>query len=119
MKRSVFLFGFIMILLSVVGLFQVNHRVQNLKKDLVEINRQLTANKEAIHVLNAEWAYLTEPSRIMRFSDRFLKINYAKYAQVKNSDEVGAVYAFYRREYQAPSVTPTLRPILSSMRSFR
>lgn len=50
--------------LIAASLFIVENEVQGLKEDLNEIHRQLRADREAIHVMQAEWAYLTQPARI-------------------------------------------------------
>ena len=46
------------------SLFIVENEVRDLKDNLQEINRQIRADNEAIHVMQAEWAYLTQPQRI-------------------------------------------------------
>lgn len=46
------------------SLFVVENEVQSLREDLAEINRQIHSDKEAMHVMQAEWAYLNQPERI-------------------------------------------------------
>jgi cell division protein FtsL len=122
MKRHVIITGVVLLALVVVALFQVKHNVQNLKRDLAEINKELAANQDSIHVLNAEWAYLNEPARIKRLSDKYLtNMNYSNYAQVKRNDDLKTVYLASKdsdKEVVSPA-TPTLKPILSSVRIHR
>ena len=60
-----------LVLLGVVGfgaiaatLFIVENQVRGLRESLQEIHHQIHADREAIHVMQAEWAYLTQPQRI-------------------------------------------------------
>ena len=62
------------ILISIFGLFQIKYKVQNLRKDLTEIQRQILQEKEEIHVLKAEWTYLNQPDRLKRLADQYLKL---------------------------------------------
>lgn len=55
-----------------IGLFMVKHQVQVLEDELTGLNRQLTADRQAIHVLRAEWSHLNEPTRLKTLADRYL-----------------------------------------------
>ncbi|SDG45028.1 cell division protein FtsL [Roseospirillum parvum] len=55
--------------LAGVGLFLLKYQVQSLEDDLAAAERQAAADRQAIHVLNAEWAYLSDPSRIQRLAE--------------------------------------------------
>ena len=116
MKRPMILLCVIMVALVVAGLFQVKHKVQSLKKDLLEINRQLASNHDEIHVLSAEWAYLNEPMRIKELADEYLNLQYSSVAQLKDNNDVRVAYLTgEKKRYASGSfVSPTLRPTLSS-----
>jgi cell division protein FtsL len=121
MRHPINLFCAMLLALTIVGLFAVKHNVQNLKKDLLEINREMASNQSSIHVLNAEWAYLNEPARIKRLADKYLDMNYSVVAQLKNKDDIKTVYLAAKEPTATPgaTATPTLKPILSSARSYR
>ena len=53
-----------------VGLFQVKYNVQGKERDLREVRRQIEANYNAIHVLDAEWSYLNDPLRLADLTRR-------------------------------------------------
>lgn len=55
-----------------VGLFMVKYRVQDLEDQLVDLNREIARDREAIHVLNAEWSLLNDPGRLKDLSGRYL-----------------------------------------------
>ncbi len=117
MRRKSSIILVILIGFSVFGLFHVKHKVQNLKKELLEINRQLASDRAEIHVLEAEWAYLNEPSRIKKLAEKYLQMEYLKVSQLKNYDQVRLLY-FADNKHDFINITPTLRPILSSARNY-
>ena len=49
-----------------IGLFLMKQRVVEYEKELTKLNAQILANKREIHTLKADWAVLTEPSRLRR-----------------------------------------------------
>jgi hypothetical protein len=53
-----------------IGLFQVKYNVQGKERDLREVRRQIEANYNAIHVLDAEWSYLNDPLRLADLTRR-------------------------------------------------
>lgn len=68
-KRNVCLFLWLFIFIFVVyTLIHISYQVQTLTKKLETINSKISAEKDSIHTLNAEWAYLTNPKRIERLS---------------------------------------------------
>jgi len=71
-SRLLFLL-FVIAAAGVAGLlFQVKYEVQDLERELTQINRQILADQEAVHVLQAEWSYLNQPARIAELSRRHL-----------------------------------------------
>ncbi len=106
------LLGIALLALSVFALFQVKYKVQNLRRDLAEIERQISADKKSIHVLGAEWAYLNRPERLKQLADQYLDLRYVSVAQVKEGEAVMVAGSERQRNML---VEPTPRPILSSM----
>ncbi len=58
-------------LLSMVGgallavfVFALKYEVQNLEHEFVQLNRSIDSERQAIHVLTAEWSHLNEPRRL-------------------------------------------------------
>jgi len=54
-----------------VGLYQVELGVLAKEAELRQINRQIEANREATHVLEAEWSYLNDPTRLADLARRY------------------------------------------------
>lgn len=87
--------------LIVVGLFHVKHQVQTLEDEIGRVNRQIAGEREAIHVLKAEWGYINQPQRLESLSSRHLELQPLKPNQIVNLD------AFSRDALDAPAVAST------------
>jgi len=71
MRRSTL----ILVLLTVAvgtGLFLVKYRVQGLEEELQGLNRDIASDRQAIHVLKAEWSHLNDPKRLSKLAGRHL-----------------------------------------------
>ncbi len=66
----------------VAGLFQIKFKVQVLHRELAELKQQLEQEKNSIHVLKAEWAYLNQPERLQRLAERFLDLRELRSDQI-------------------------------------
>jgi hypothetical protein len=54
-----------------VGLYQVELGVLAKQAELKQINHQIDANRDAMHVLDAEWSYLNDPTRLADLTRRY------------------------------------------------
>ena len=64
-----FVINGILFLLAVgsgIGLFLMKDRVVGYEKELASIHRTIIADRREIHALKADWAVLTEPSRLRK-----------------------------------------------------
>jgi hypothetical protein len=68
-------------------LFVVKYQVQDFEGELVEYNRALSDNRQAIHVLKAEWSYLNQPARLRNLAERYLGLAAIEARQVGTADE--------------------------------
>lgn len=55
-----------------LGLYQIKYRIHSLKEDLTGIRNAVRMEQEAIHVLEAEWAYLNRPQRLAQLTTKYL-----------------------------------------------
>lgn len=62
----------------IFALFQVKFKVQELHREAAELKRELQHEKDSIHVLKAEWAYLNQPERLYHLSQKFLDLKEVK-----------------------------------------
>jgi cell division protein FtsL len=58
-----------------VGLvFQIKYEVQELEGKLARTQAEIQRDREAIHVLRADWSYLNRPQRIARLAEKHLEM---------------------------------------------
>jgi hypothetical protein len=74
MVRRSTLFWLIAAILVGCGLYQLKYEVQAKEERLARLNRQIQLEQEAIHVLNAEWAFLNRPDRLAELANRHLEM---------------------------------------------
>ena len=82
MIRVKYILTLLLFCFCVFGLFQVKFKVQNLHREMAELKKQLEHEKNSIHVLKAEWAYLNQPERLQRLSEKFLNLTEVKSDQI-------------------------------------
>lgn len=64
------------------AMFQVKYEVMQQEQTLAGINKQIADDRDQIRVLDAEWSYLTRPSRIEQLASRFLHLSGMNAAQI-------------------------------------
>ena len=67
--------------LAMFVLLSIKYKVHYLRRDISEIERQLMSEKQSLHVLQAEWSYLTNPSRIEKLAAEHLHLGQVTVAQ--------------------------------------
>ena len=78
-------FIIITFIITAIGLFLIKDSVGNLSYQLNEVNRQIIQEKNNIHMLKAETAYLTSPERLRKLNNAYLALSNIKPNQmVKN-----------------------------------
>jgi hypothetical protein len=55
-----------------IGMFHLKYEVQALEKVVTGLHRSLIAERNAIHVLEAEWSLLNDPGRLSDLNRRHL-----------------------------------------------
>jgi len=61
-----------MIIMSSLMLYQTSDKVHALDKQLRSLNTQIESEQKSLHVLKAEWVYLSNPARIETRAKRHL-----------------------------------------------
>ncbi|MBY0512242.1 MAG: hypothetical protein K2P94_19075 [Rhodospirillaceae bacterium] len=85
MRASYFLWGALAIGVG-VSLFLVKYKVQALEDELHARQAQVTRDRGAIRVLQAEWTYLNDPERLRRLSAEHLGFGQATQQNVATID---------------------------------
>jgi cell division protein FtsL len=60
---------------SIVGLFKIKLYVQSLNTELVKIKSEISLAQSDLKVLQAEWSYLNNPTRLARLARKYLRNN--------------------------------------------
>jgi hypothetical protein len=100
-----------------VGLYQVELGVLDKEAELRQIKRQIQADREATHVLEAEWSYLNDPTRLADLARRYTDLAPVTPTQIADYSRLlprrPDVPPFNRGEHEGG--TADLAPLLSSM----
>lgn len=73
------------------GLYMVKYRVQAVQAEIAQVTRQLEEEREGLNVSAAEWAYLTQPGRIQRLSEKYLRMQPAKTGQMAGMEALDSL----------------------------
>jgi cell division protein FtsL len=88
MMKSVTLVWILLAVVVAGTLFRVSCRVEHLQKHLAAVNRQIVQEQENIRVLDAEWAYLNQPSRLEALAHKYLGMAHTTAVQIVTLDQV-------------------------------
>ena len=72
MYRLSTLIWMVVIVAAAFMLYLVKYQVQGVRAQVAETERALEAEKESLHVVAAEWAYLNRPQRLQALSAQYL-----------------------------------------------
>jgi len=56
------------------GVYMVKYVVQDVQRDVTTLQAQLKDERESLHLLNAEWAYLNRPERLHALAEKHLAL---------------------------------------------
>lgn len=90
-----------------MGLYVVKYSVQGLQKDVEKTRVALNEEKESLHLLKAEWAYLNRPDRLQRLATRHLNL---VPLDSKRINDVNVLPAAVRSD-EGPSLDSLYQPI--------
>lgn len=101
--------------ISIFMMFQINHRVSDIKNELQLVHNELRYEKDSLHVLKAEWSYLSHPDRVRDLASKHLGMQSMTVAQIGSLDNEQmqlsqqVVFDQYQNFLAAP-VIPTFKP---------
>ena len=85
MIRNTTLLAILIVAVTGVALFYLKHEVTNLEDELKTLNRSIVAEREAVHVLKAEWSHFNDVGRLKGLSMRYLELQPTEPKQLKES----------------------------------
>ena len=82
---------------TIYTLFNIKNNVMTNRTELSEVKKQIRYENDAIHVLKAELAYLTSPSRLKKLNNKYLKLKDTKVTQmISNPRKEKVVFKSHR-----------------------
>ena len=85
MIRNTTVLAILIVVVTGVALFYLKHEVTNLEDELKTLNRSIVAEREAVHVLKAEWSHFNDVGRLKGLSMRYLELRPTEPKQLKVS----------------------------------
>lgn len=82
------IFWIVMFVCAASALYAVKYRVQEMDSEIASLRAQIQAEKQSIHVLSAEWAFLTRPERVRRLAEKHLDMEPMKAVQMTDVADV-------------------------------
>ncbi|MBQ4875147.1 MAG: hypothetical protein HRK26_03420 [Rickettsiaceae bacterium H1] len=83
LSKKTFTFLYTLLLLAGIGmLFGIKYNVANLQKQLSNIENEIDEIQNTIKIIEAEWSYLTQPARLEKLAEKYLKLEPILYSQV-------------------------------------
>lgn len=132
-RRFKFNLLFILLALFIVGapmalMYTTSYKIADLNKQKLALEAEASDARNAIRVLQAEWAYLAEPARIERLAAAHLKMEKGKTMLLASASDLNGVLAAGREpqtanrqlaaaapaQPAAVSITPAPRVTLAS-----
>lgn len=101
--------SFVLAACASVLLYNTSYKVQSLKTTQRALDADIVAEQNAIRVLQAEWAYLAEPSRIERLAGTHLAMKKIDSAKMGIRIQTASSYA-RGEQVQVAAATKTKTP---------
>ncbi len=114
MKKSTAIAAVLTIAVSIGVVFHIKYCVKELVRDSIALEKQIASDREAIHILDAEWAYLNQPARLKNLATQYLDLSHIVASQIKSEEGISVAENRESARDYSFRTTPTLKPILSS-----
>ena len=76
------------IVIAAFMLYKVKYEVQTLKNQVAETSHRLEQEKQALHVVAAEWAYLNRPERLQKLAMKYLASSDVTVSQIADIEAI-------------------------------
>lgn len=74
-----------------IFLFHIKYEVIQQEASLEQTKRQIIQDRQTIHLLKAEWVHLTDPARLSRLSEQYLKLTPVVPTQLGSIRDLGGI----------------------------
>ena len=85
MNRATYLLFWFSVTLAIsLGLYHTSYRVDHLTHSLQSLNAHIKTEQRNIHILKAEWVFLSNPSRVASAAQKYLTLQPTKTKQISS-----------------------------------
>jgi len=84
MKSAVVCLWFTVTIFMAFGTFVMKNYVEDLEKELAQINSKINEDVKSIHILKAEWSHLNNPERLRNLAAKHIALEPVKAEQIIN-----------------------------------
>ena len=96
------------------GVYVVKYTVEGLERNAVAMRAEVNKEHEALHLLNAEWAYLNRPERLRKLAETHLALQPIDSRQINEIKLLPA--AFDPPAATAEDAQPLFQPVAAGAR---
>lgn len=83
-KTAISILWFLFTLVIGSYYFVLTNDVQNLEKELAQINRDIERDIRDIHILEADWSELNNPERLKELAGKYISLDFIRPEQIIN-----------------------------------
>ena len=96
--------------------FVLTNDVQNLEKELAQINTDIENDIRDIHILEAEWSELNDPDRLRELAGKYISLDFIKPEQIINYSALPLEGEFIGKPTMFAKNSQAFRKLVSSER---
>ena len=100
-------------------LYHTSDRVNELDRQLKALNAQIEAEQQSLHVLKAEWVYLSNPARIEAAAQRHLALLPTAPARVVAMRDMGSLLPMHDGSQPVYAAAETEAPVVAAKPEMR
>ncbi len=86
--RPVTICGIGALMLTALIIYEVKYEVRQLAQEVTALEAELAQEYQALHVLQAEWAYTTRPERLRKLTKRHLELAPVNATQIHHPESL-------------------------------
>jgi cell division protein FtsL len=106
-RTSSVLFWFGLAIIASIALYRTSDHVQALNHQLSSINSQIEFEQQSLHVLKAEWVYLSNPARLEKLAQKHLALRLTSPQQITTADNLSTMLPTRNEAMASVSVSST------------
>jgi cell division protein FtsL len=98
-----------LVVVALVGfaMFKVKYQVQALDDQLAQVHKEIARDRDAVHVLHAEWSFLSQPQRLAELNRKFLNLKPITAGQIERMPQLAELPL---RGSTPPAAMPRRKP---------